>query len=131
MPLQFGTSAEALIGIDEQGLIVYWNDEATKLLGRDASEVIGRPCEVLQGVKPAGGHLCGPNCPVRASCRDLHAPRRFDMVVRHPNGAELWLEVTTLIVVDEDRPISLHLLSESVSVRRLTDMAETVVRRMS
>ena len=54
------------------------------------------------------------------------------MVVPHPDGAELWLEATTCIVLDdEDRPIAIHILSEAVSARRLADLAETVVRRVS
>lgn len=133
MPLKFGTSAEALIAIDDQGTIVSWNDAATKLLGRDASQAIGRPChEVMQGLTPAGGHLCGPNCPIAESCRERRAPRRFEMIVRHPNGTDLWLEATTCVVLDEDeRPIAVHILSEGVSARRLADLAETVVRRVS
>ena len=133
MPLRFGASAEALVAIDDQGSIVFWNDAATRLLGRDAAQALGRPChEVLQGITPAGGHLCGPNCPVRASCRELRAPRRFEMVVRHTDGAELWLEATTCIVLDEeDRPIAIHLLSEAVSARHLVDLAETVIRKVS
>jgi PAS domain S-box-containing protein len=133
VPLKFGVSAEALVAIDEQGSIVFWNDAATKLLGRDAAQAVGRPChEVLRGLTAAGGHLCGPNCPIQASCRELRAPRRFEMVVPHPDGAELWLEATTCIVLDdEDRPIAIHILSEAVSARRLADLAETVVRRVS
>lgn len=133
MPLKIGSSAEALIGIDEHGIIVYWNDEATKLLGRSARESIGRECkDILQGIKPAGGHLCGPNCPVRESCRNLRAPRRFEMIVRHADGTELWLDITTFIVFDDDdRPVSMHLLSESVAAHQLTTIAQSVVRSIS
>jgi DNA-binding NarL/FixJ family response regulator len=54
------------------------------------------------------------------------------MVVRHTDGAELWLEATTCIVLDEeDRPIAIHLLSEAVSARHLVDLAETVIRKVS
>jgi PAS domain S-box-containing protein len=133
VPLKFGASADALVAIDDQGRIVHWNDAATRLLGWDAAEAVGRRChEVLLGLTPAGAHLCGPNCPVRESCRELRAPRRFEMVVRHADGAELWLEATTCIVLDEeDRPVAIHVLSEAVSARRLADLAETVVRRVS
>ena len=130
MALKLGTSADALVGIDECGLVVFWNDGAAKMLGRDARQAIGRPChDVLQGLNPAGGQLCGPNCPIRESCRKLHAPRRFEMVALDHSGAELWLEVTTVIVFDGDHPITLHLLSESVAARRLTDLVESAMRR--
>lgn len=133
MPVKFGASAEALIAIDDRGAIVFWNDAATDLLGRDATSVVGRPChEVMRGLTLAGGHLCGPRCAVAESCRQLRAPRRFEMVVHHPDGTDLWLEVTTCIVLEEDeRPLTLHIFSESLSARHLADLAETVVRRIS
>jgi len=133
VPLKFGSSSEAIIAVDDRGTVVFWNDAATKLLGRSAAETLGRPChEVMQGITPGGRHLCGPNCPVQASCRELRAPRRFEMIVRHPDGSELWLEVTTFVVIDEDdRTVAIHILAESVSARRLTDLAESVVRRVS
>jgi PAS domain S-box-containing protein len=133
VPLKFGSSAEAVVAIDDRGMVVYWNDAATKLLGRDAAETMGRPChEVMQGMTPGGRHLCGPNCPVQASCRELRAPRRFELIVRHPDGSELWLEATTFVVIDEDDlGVAVHILAESISARRLTDLAESVVRRVS
>lgn len=133
MPLKFGSSAEAIIAVDDRGTVISWNDAATKLLGRSAAEAIGRPChEVMQGITPSGRHLCGPDCPVQASCRELRAPRRFEMIVRHPDGNELWLEATTCIVIDDDdRAVAIHILAESVAARRLTDLAESVVRRVS
>lgn len=133
MPLKFGSSSEAIIVVDDRGTVISWNDAATKLLGRSAADAMGRPChEVMQGITPSGRHLCGPDCPVQASCRELRAPRRFEMIVRHPDGNELWLEATTCIVIDEDdRAVAIHILAESVSARRLTDLAESVVRRVS
>ncbi|HVA28640.1 MAG TPA: LuxR C-terminal-related transcriptional regulator [Candidatus Baltobacteraceae bacterium] len=131
MPLKLGESAEALVGIDEGGLVAYWNEAAAKLLGRSERDAVGRPChELLQGLKPSGGHLCGPNCAVREACKSARAPRRFEMVVPQADGTELWVQVTTVVVYDDERPMALHLLSESVAAQRLTDLAETVVRRI-
>ena len=133
MPVRFGASAEPLVVIDDAGTVVHWNDAAARLLGREAAEAVGRPChEVLQGLTPSGAHLCGPSCPIAESCRRLRAPRRFEMVVRHPKGQEIWLEVTTCVVLDEDdRAYAVHVLAESVVERHLTTIAESVVRRMS
>lgn len=133
MPVRFGASAEPLVVIDDAGTIVHWNDAAARLLGREASEAVGRPChDVLRGLTPSGAHLCGPSCPIAESCRRLKAPRRFGMVVRHPTGQEIWLEVTTCIVLDEDeRAYAVHVLAESVAERHLATIAESVLRRMS
>jgi PAS domain S-box-containing protein len=133
MPLRFGASADAVIAVNDRGTIVYWNDAASKLLGRDAAKALGQSChEVMRGMTPGGSHLCSPNCPVQTSCRKLRAPRRFEMVVRHPAGNELWLEATTCVVIDDDdRPVAIHILTESVSARRLTELAESAARRVS
>ena len=133
MPVKLGSSADALIAIDERGQIVFWNEAATRLLGREATQTLGRPChEVMQGLTPAGGHLCGPDCPIQESCRELRAPRRFEMVVRHADGSEIWLDVASCIVVgDDDRPVAIHILTESVSERRLAALAEKVARKVS
>jgi PAS domain S-box-containing protein len=122
-----------VIAVNDRGAIVYWNDAASRLLGRDSAQTLGQPChEVMQGITPGGRHLCSPNCPVQTSCRELRAPRRFEMVVRHPTGNELWLEATTCVVIDDDdRPVAVHILTESVSAQRLTDLAESVARRVT
>jgi PAS domain S-box-containing protein len=133
MPVKFGSSAEPLIAIDDRGTIVLWNEAATRLFGLEGAQVIGRPChEVMHGLTPAGGHLCGPACAIAESCRHLQAPRRFEMIFQHADGAELWLEVTTCVVVDEDdRPLTVHIFAEGISARRLARLAETVARRIS
>ncbi|MHB8462820.1 MAG: helix-turn-helix transcriptional regulator [Vulcanimicrobiaceae bacterium] len=132
MSLTFGHCAEALVGIDEGGVIVLWNSAAENLFGRLERDVLGLAChDVLGGLTPAGGHLCGPNCGVRKSCLQLRAPRRFDMVVKQPDGAELWLDVVTCIVADEHaHPISLHVICESVAARRMTTLATQVIQEI-
>lgn len=109
-----------MLAVDDRGTVVYWNDAATRLLGRDAAQAIGQPChDVMQGIAPSGRHLCAPNCPVQTSCRELRSPRRFEMVVQHPDGSELWLEATTFVVIDEDdRPVAVHVLNQSLAARR-------------
>lgn len=133
MPLKFGASSEAVIAVDDRGAIVFWNDAATKLLGRNAAEAIGQPChEVMQGISPGGRHLCSPNCPVQTSCRELRAPRRFEMIVKHPDGSDIWLEATTFVVIDDgDRPVAVHVLTEGISSRRIDDLAEKMLQRMT
>ncbi len=130
MSLTVGQCAEALIGIDEGGTIVLWNPAAEKLFGRLERDVLGLAChDVLAGLTPAGGHLCGPNCGIRKSCLELRAPRRFEMVVTQPDGAELWLDVVTCVISDDHaHPISLHVLCESVAARHMTTLATRVLQ---
>ena len=128
--LHLGQSADALVGIDENGTIVLWNSAAAALLGRTEAEVLGRPCHVvLAGRNPSGSHLCMPGCAVQKSCAQFRAPRRFEIVIPHPDGSDLWLDAVTCVVPDErGRPIALHLLCESVAARHLKRIAAGMQR---
>lgn len=131
MPVKLGASPEATVVIDEAGVVVSWNAAAEHLLGRPAEDAVGRHChEVMHGLTPAGAPLCGPECAVIALCRQGTAPRRFEMVARRPDGAEVWLDVTTVTIEDE-RPLAVHVLTESLSAKRLAGVAAEVVRRLS
>src|SRR5271166_22294 len=130
MPVKLGASPEATVVIDDAGLVVSWNDAAERLLGRPAAEAVGRHChEVMHGLTPAGAPLCGPECAVIALCRQGTAPRRFEMVARRPDGTEVWLDVTTVTIEDE-RPLAVHVLTESLQAKRLAGVAAEVARRL-
>ena len=130
MALNFGQIGVALVGIDENGTIVLWNSAAAALLGRSEADALGRPChEVLAGRTPSGGHLCMPGCAIQKSCAQFRAPRRFEIVIAHPDGSDLWLDAVTCVVADErGRPVALHLLCESVAARHLKRIADGMPR---
>ncbi len=130
MSLRFGQSGDALVGIDETGTIVLWNSAAVALLGRSEADALGRPChEVLAGRTPSGSHLCMPGCAIQKSCAQFRAPRRFEIVIAHPDGSDLWLDAVTCVVADErGRPVALHLLCESVAARHLKRIADGMQR---
>jgi PAS domain S-box-containing protein len=132
MPLKIGTSPEATIAIDERGVVIGWNAAAEKLLGRDATDVLGKPChEVMHGSSPAGVPICSADCAVMGLCREGKAARRYEMVANRPDGAELWLDVTSVTIDDDGHPVSIHVLTESVSARRLARIAEDVAARLA
>ena len=131
MRVKLGASPEATVAVDDAGTVVAWNEAAERLLGRPASDAVGRPChEVMHGLTPAGAPLCGPECAVVALCRQGSAPRRFEMIARRPDGSDVWLDVMTVTIEDE-RPVAVHVLSESVSAKRLAGVAAEVARRLS
>lgn len=50
----------------QRGTITYWNRHAESLLGKSASDCVGRPChEVISGRHPDGTRFCQPHCEVR------------------------------------------------------------------
>jgi DNA-binding NarL/FixJ family response regulator len=52
------------------------------------------------------------------------------MIARRPDGTDVWLDVMTVTIEDE-RPVAVHVLSESVSAKRLAGVAAEVARRLT
>jgi PAS domain S-box-containing protein len=132
MPVKIGPSPEATIAIDERGLVIAWNAAAEKLLGRDAADALGKPCyELMHGSSPAGVPICNAECAVIGLCREGKAARRYEMVANRPDGTELWLDVTSVTLDDDGHPVSVHVLTESISAKRLAGIAEEVAGRLA
>jgi PAS domain S-box-containing protein len=131
MPFRIGPSPEATIAIDSAGQIVAWNTAAEKLLGRSARDALGKPChEIMHGLTPAGAPLCSPDCAVIGLCREGSAARNFEMVAQRPDGKEVWLDVATVTVQWDNGPMAVHVLTESISGKRLAVLAEEVTQRL-
>jgi PAS domain S-box-containing protein len=130
--LKLGASPEATVAVDNRGIIIAWNAAAEQLLGWTAEQALGKPChEVMHGSTPAGAPVCSRDCAIVQLCREGKAARRFEMVANRPDGADVWLDVTTVTVDDEGRSVAVHVLCESVASRRMAAVAEDVARRLS
>jgi len=130
--LKLGASPEATVAVDDRGIIVAWNAAAEELLGWTALEALGKQChEVMHGSTPAGAPVCSHDCAIVRLCREGKAARRFEMVAHRPDGADVWLDVTTVTVDDEGRSVAIHVLSESVASRRMAAVAEDVAQRLA
>jgi DNA-binding CsgD family transcriptional regulator len=54
--------------VDPNGVILSWNEDAERVLGWRAEEVLGRSCfELLAGRDLFGNRYCGGRCPIRSS----------------------------------------------------------------
>jgi PAS domain S-box-containing protein len=130
--LKLGASPEATVAVDNRGIIVAWNDAAEQLLGWTARQALGKPChEVMHGSTPAGVPVCSRDCAIVQLCREGKAARRFEMVANRPDGADVWLDVTTVTVDDEGQSVAVHVLCESVASRRMAAVAEDVAHRLA
>lgn len=88
------SAADAILGVDEFGKIILWNDAATKMFGYKAGNAIGRSLDTL--IVPEG---------YRATLRDalahLHDSDRgkasvetLELVLLHKDGAEIPVELS-------------------------------------
>ncbi len=73
--------------VDRERRVLYWNEQACRLTGFRAEEVMGRFCqdEVLCHVDGTGKKLCHDGCPLTATIND-GAPREAQVFLRHKQG---------------------------------------------
>lgn len=108
--------------VSEDGTIRSWNPVATRLLGYDEQEVVGRDVhDVLQARDGLGTAplAAGPDSAVR-QVGDAREPiRDFDIEVRTRDGRRVWLNVSTIVVERERRrPPLIVRLARDVTARK-------------
>ncbi len=99
-------AADGAYVVDENQRIVAWNDAAEKLLGFQAKNVIGMPCQqILGGQTGEGCVVCRRGCtPYTASQRGQLVPS-FDVKVRTASGRPRWVNISIIgIAVDTGQP---------------------------
>lgn len=131
MSVHLGASAEATFAVNDRGVIVAWNAAAEALLGYTAQDAVGKQChELMHGVKPSGAPLCTADCSVVEFCKHGTSARRFEMLVPRAGGGEVFVDVVTVTIYEDDEPIAIHVLNEAPSQRVMDIMARQIERRM-
>jgi len=78
---------DAVVWLDKDRKIVFWNKSAEQISGREASAVLGKSCvEVAPLFADFGGaSICRDKCPVAMTLKD-GAPRTLDVYLQHKEG---------------------------------------------
>jgi diguanylate cyclase (GGDEF)-like protein/PAS domain S-box-containing protein len=78
---------DAVVWLDKDRRIVYWNKAAETASGREAAAVLGKACfeEPTLFVDFAGVDICRDKCPVAMTLKD-GAPRALDVYLQHKEG---------------------------------------------
>lgn len=126
-------TADGAMLADEQGVVVFWNKAAERLLGFSAAEVIGRSChDVMRGETLTGHPFCSQSCAVghRLGCGG--GVRNFDIQTRTKAGKLIWLNVSSLPVPSrkKDRFLFAHLfrdIGRQAKVRQLVTELHSVL----
>lgn len=126
-------TADGAMLADEQGIVVYWNKAAERLLGFSKADVVGRPChEVMRGETLAGQPFCSPSCAVGQRLGCGGGVRNFDIQTRSKAGKPIWLNVSSLPVPSrkKDRFLFVHLfrdIGKQAKVRHLVQELESLL----
>lgn len=108
-------AADSVFATDHAQRLILWNKAAERLLGFQASEVLGRPChEVLAGRDRAGGFQCGPDCPLLSTAKQGRAVESCDILTHTKSGEGIWVNVTHIVVPSSlpDRFTMVHIFRD-------------------
>ena len=96
--------------------ILFWNQEAERVLGYSSEEVMGRRCyEVMSGPRSSTfTAACSQGCPSMEALRSGRLPRQAEVAVVGASGERKELSVTPVIVsgIGDDASIIVHLFTE-------------------
>jgi DNA-binding CsgD family transcriptional regulator len=98
-------SEDAVFALDANFLVILWNRECERLLGRPAYQALGRRCyDVLCGRDIYGNRYCGSGCPIAEQAR-FHPDESLQAIeadVPSAAGASRRLRVATFRVPSAD-----------------------------
>jgi PAS domain S-box-containing protein len=124
----FANTADGVFAVDQSGQIVLWNRAATRILGFEAEEALGRRCcDVMAGFDVAGNLICYPGCQVMVLSAREQPIHHFDMRTRRKDGQEVWINISTVIIPPEgDQPGgTVHLFRDVAQERRHARLLRT------
>src|SRR3989304_10426414 len=100
--------------------IIFWNSAASRILGYEAKEVVGRfGFDVVAGGDYQGNPFCRRSCPtIQAAIRGKSVPN-YDVLSRTKDGRDVWLNMSVLPAPDPagNGALAVHLFRD-VSKRR-------------
>jgi PAS domain S-box-containing protein len=124
------SAAEGIYGIDPQGYTLFLNPAASRMLGRAADDVIGRPFEAVLGMGAAGAGGEAVN-PVRATLASGEGREVKDASFRRADGTSFPVEYASTAMLEEGRitgaVVTFRDVTERREVERLKDEFVSVV----
>jgi DNA-binding CsgD family transcriptional regulator len=125
-------SDSPVVATDAAARIVFWNRAAERLLGRRATDTLGRLCyEVLGGRDVFGNRFCYESCPLVNMARRGESIRPFEWLLHPPQGGEQATKVNILRLPGEgpDEYTLVHLLEPIDPEGRLARALEALGAR--
>ena len=100
-------TGDGVFAVDRHHHVVLWNSAAETLLGYSAQEALGRNChDLVQGRDSNGVLVCSEQCSYFGAAESLGRLPNENLCARAKNGADVWINVTTLSVLSQRRKLS-------------------------
>ncbi len=126
-------SSDGVFSVDAGQRVKYWSLSAQEILGYAPEEVVGRLCyQVLAGRDSQNLRFCRRSCPVMANARRGRPTGEYDVLAQSKEGADVWVNVSILLVKTERRrsPLVLHLFRDVTERRRVETLARRAVETL-
>ncbi|HLB23885.1 MAG TPA: LuxR C-terminal-related transcriptional regulator [Dehalococcoidia bacterium] len=118
----FERSGDGVYAVDYNQRIVFWNRAARRLLGFEASEVLGKPCyDVIAGGDYAGHAFCRSDCPVIEYARKGTAVENYDVRTHDRKGKARYVNVSMVVLRGRSvkSTLAVHLFRDVTAQRRV------------
>ncbi len=125
-----GRTSDAMVAVDGEFGIIGWNNAATKLLGYEPNEALGKTCgEILSWRDRCGDGMCDGFCPAVEPGAPEQVIETQQVLGRSAAGKTLWLSASTIVPpVDlRDQCRLVHLIRE---VSLPPELERVVVERL-
>ncbi len=95
----FSNIGEGAWAINAEQKIVFWNQQATDILGYTEEDVIGNPCQQVLACSANPSRTTNENfCPVQNAVHRGKPVEPFDITFLHKDGSRILLNVSTLVI---------------------------------
>src|SRR3990170_2772128 len=114
--------------------VIFWNSAASRILGYEAKEVVGRFCfDLVAGGDYQGNPFCRRSCPtIQAAIRGKSVPN-YDVLSRTKDGRDVWLNMSVLPAPDPDGngALAVHMFRDVSKRRRAEILAQQTIAAVS
>ena len=113
------SAGEGIVGLDEDGKIVFVNPAAASMLGWEPAELVGKVHhELAHHSRPNGDPYPPQRCPVHRTLRDGTVPRIDNEVFWRKDGTSFPVEYTSTPIREDDRIIGAVVTFRDVTEKR-------------
>ena len=125
-------TGDAVLVVDCDYRIVYWDDRIESLTGTLAEEVMGERCfRMLQGELERGSAFCADGCSLMQLAKEGRPIASHEMRINTRLAQKRWVGISNLTVETEEGTYLVHLLRDSQDAHDTLEMARCLIQLSS
>ncbi len=102
----FSNTKDGAYAVDGNQRIIFWNQAAEEMFGYTADEAVGHVCwQLLHGHSADGKQVCQNQCGILQHIKKGAPGDYFDLLVKHRNGHNVLVNVSTLPLLTENNSV--------------------------